>query len=375
MNQLTERLLTAGYTKEKHPGYVEWSNWNHFEFTREYLAASVWETPCGLLKKGMEYNNGSHMGVTYCPENDNPRCGCPYYDEKPCQHRFNTNLWGWNCAYHQTDRPYDYEQSVENLWDEWDRIKHQAWMEATQGVYCACMEWDRVKRKYLPTRYYTQNCISANCQNEICLITKKTRNLEKVNIFYDVLREWHYKKGLIMFNDRKIEKGVRVFKKPVARTDAELWLKRNKDEIFRPKNDDRRDMHFSEHHGKTGFGEYGFFEFTATAQNIRIERREPRDLLQDLADAAEGLEVTHASDLEKRKKEAYRERKAKRKIAKDKKSERQIIENLRRIALEGNYIEGKPASEQMKKWAKEQLQKRGIGIKESVKGDQQTLGF
>lgn len=353
MNLLTEKLLAEGYTKENHPDYVEWSHWQDFEYTRDYLVASVWETPCGLLKKGMGYNNGSHMGVNYCPENDNPRCGCPYYDEKPCQHRLDTTkLWGWNCVYHQTDRTYDYEHSVEKLWDEWDRIKHQAWLEATQGIYCACMEWDRKKRKYLPTRYYAQNCINANCQNEICLITKRLRNLNKVNIFYDVLREWHYKKGLIEFEDKKIEKGVKVFKKSAARTDAELWLKRNKDKIFRPKNDDRRDMYFSEYHGKAGFGEYDFFEFTVTVQNIRIERRESRDLLQDLADAAEGMEVIHTSDILKQEKEAYRQRKEKRKEAKQRKLEKQNIENWKQ------WLKGDNSS--LKRYAEKQLKKRGI---------------
>ncbi len=315
MNKLTERLLAEGYTKENHPDHVEWSNWQDFEYTREYLAKTVWETPCGLLKKGIgSYNHGSHMGVDYCPENDNPRYGCPYYDEQPCPHRFN-KFWGWNCTYHQTDRLYDYEQSVEKLWDEWDKIRHQAWQEI--GGYCDCMEWNRPKRKYVP-RFNIDKCIKL-CNNQVCLITKKTRNLEKVNIFYDVLREKHYRIGLVENTERTIEKGVRVFDRAVARTDAETWLKINMDKIFRPKKNDRCDLHFSEYHGKTGFGEYDFFEFKATVQNIRIEKRESRDLLQDLQDAREGIEVIHTSDIiksaakaKKQRRKEYQENKAKR---------------------------------------------------------------
>lgn len=135
MNQLTEKLIAEGYTKDNHPDHVEWTNWGHFEYTSKYLASTVWGTPCGLLKNGIHsYSNGSHLGIEYCPENDNPRFGCPYYDEKPCPHRFDTDgLWGWNCAYHQTDKPYNYEQSVEKLWDEWDKLKAQAWQVSTHA--------------------------------------------------------------------------------------------------------------------------------------------------------------------------------------------------------------------------------------------------
>lgn len=259
MNKLTEKLLSEGYTKDRHPDYVEWSSYKDFEYTRQFLAGTVWETPCGLLKNGINsYNHMSHLGVTYCPENDNPRYGCPYYDEKPCHHRINTNkLWGCNCIYHQTDRPYNYEQSVEKLWDEWNKIQKEAWQKATNEYgYCACMRWDRPSRQYNP-KYDIDGCINYGCQNEVCAITKKQRNLKKVNIYYDILRITKYKKGLLEHEIKRLEKGVKKFDNPIAQTDAEIWFKLNK-EGFKPNHnrEDRYNLFLSEHHGKSGFGEY-----------------------------------------------------------------------------------------------------------------------
>jgi hypothetical protein len=355
MNKLTEKLLSEGYTKENHPDYVRWSSWKDFEYTRQYLAETVWETPCGLLKNGINsYNHMSHLGVTYCPENNNPRYGCPYYDEKPCPHRIDAKqLWGCNCIYHQTDRPYDYEQSVEKLWDGWDKIQHAAWQKVTNEYgYCACMEWDRLNRRYKP-KYDVLDCIHAGCQNEVCAITKKQRTLEKVNIYYDILRITRYKKGLLEHEIKRLEKGVKKFEKPITRTDAEIWFKLNKDE-FKPKHNsqDRSNLFFSEYHGKSGFGEYDWFEYTVIPQNIRIERREGRDLLQDLKDAQEGIEVTHASDLIKAKQQTKRDAKEVRQKAKKNK----VVKNMKKL-LSGD-------DELLKRFAERELSRKGIVVEE-----------
>jgi hypothetical protein len=355
MNKLTERLLAEGYTKENHPDHVAWSNWKDFEYTHQYLAGTVWETPCGLLKKGINsYSHMSHMGIDYCPENDNPRFGCPYYDEKPCPHRIDTNkMWGCNCIYHQTDKSYNYEQSVEKLWDEWNKIQSEAWQKITSEYgYCACMIWDRPSRQYKP-KYDVDNCIHANCQNEICAITKKERNLEKVNIYYDILRVTRYKQGLLDHEIKSLEKGVKKFASPVSRTDAEIWLKLNKDE-FEPKRNsqDRSNLHFSQYHGKTGFGEYDWFEFTLIPQNIRIEKREARDLMQDLKDAQEGIEITHASDLIKAKKQAKRDAK----IARQEAKENKVIKNMKKL-LNGD-------DELLKRFAERELSRKGVIVEE-----------
>lgn len=356
MNKLTERLLSEGYTKENHPDYVRWSNYGDFEYTRGYLEKAIWETPCGLLKNGSgSYNHMSHMGIDYCPENNNPRYGCPYFDEQPCPYRINNKLMGCNCIYHQTDRPYDYAQSVEKLWNEWDKIKSEAWQKATAEYgFCACMVWDRPKKKYMP-RYDVDACISSHCQNEVCAITKKQRNLEKVNIYYDILRERKYKKGFVVTTDRQLEKGIKKLERPVARTDAEIWLRVNEKD-FKPKMSrfDRQELFFSEYHGKTGFDGYEWFEFSISPQNIRIERRESRDLMQDLRDIREGIEVVHASDTEKSAKQAKKERRKEYKKAKAARKAKTIAKNLI------SALSDETKSESMKQWAKQELERRGI---------------
>ncbi|MBT9176544.1 MAG: hypothetical protein DDT20_00864 [Firmicutes bacterium] len=363
MNDLTLRLLAEGYTPENHPSDVRWhSGYREFEYTIEAARQMVWETPCGLLRQGKAQDAcgyGSFMGIDYRPENNNLRIGCPYYDEIECMHRDAAMPDGWNCTTQRTDRLYSYEQSVEKLWDAWTKIKKAAWLKVSvEYGYCRCMKWDRPSRMYLP-KYDVMTCINNECKNAVCVITKCKRNYQKVNIFYDILRERRYKlrQGLFEFTDRIIEKGVKVFDKAVARTDAEIWLEENRNN-FTPyySRDDRRDSHFSEYHGKSGFGEYDYFEYTITAQNIRIERRESRDLLQDLQDIREGIGVTHASDLLKRKKEKKCERKDKQKAAKERKIER----NLKRIVFEGLNTEGKPVSAFTQEWAHKQLEKRGI---------------
>ena len=369
MNDLTKKLLAEGYASENHPDYVKWHyGFREFEYTIEAVKQFVWETPCGLLRKGCLQDacgNGSFNGITYRPENNNLRIGCPYYykdrlgeySERDCEHRDPASPCGWNCTTHRTERPYDYEQSVEKIQNTWEQIQHEVWLEATARYgYCACMEWARSKRKYV-SDYHVMKCINTGCKNDICAITKRERNLEKVNIYYDILRERHYKKGLFELTDRTIEKGVKKFDRPIARSDAEIWLRVHADNFVpRKSKDDRRELHFSKYHGSTGYNDYDWCEYKVTPQNIRIERRESRDLLQDLQDIAEGIEVFHASDIVKQKKEEKRERKAERKAAK----ERKVIKNMQWIAAEGIDRDGEPVSDFRREWSQKQLEKRGI---------------
>lgn len=324
MNNLTKRLFEEGFTREHHPDYVEWSSWRDFEYTAKALREMIWEAPCGLIQKGCGYNHCSQNGVDHCPENDNPLFGCPFYDEIPCKHRLDTKLMGANCVFHQIVRHYDYALSVEKLWDEWDQIQSQARQKrVAEFGYCACMEWVRESREYRP-HYDVETCIQSGCQNELCAITHQKRNLQRVNLYYDILRVWRRGKGGNVTEEKKLEKGVRRFKKAVARTDAEIWLKMYGEREFRPQMSllDWRDEYFSKMHGKDGFGDYDSFEFSLTVQNIRIENREHRDLLQDLADIAEGYEVVHASDVEKQKQLEKRKRREKRRQTKLRREEK-----------------------------------------------------
>lgn len=157
--------------------------------------------------------------------------------------------------------------------------------------------------------------------------------MSKVNVYYDIRRTWITRKGFLEDTKTAIEKGVKVFPRPVARTDAEIWLARKKAE-FDPFEDkyiinpritplDRQQSYFSKHHRR--WPEYDYFEFRYEVENIRIEARETRDLLQDLQDVAEGIEVVHASDAIKVTKEQKKARKKEAAEQKAKRAEKKLL--------------------------------------------------
>lgn len=365
MNALTERLLAAGYTKDHHPPNVRWHiGFNGFQFTHDYLCTTVWETPCGLLKGGHYFCgfSTSHMGIDYEPENNNPLGSCPYRDEGECAYRLPKAFVGERCVFHYTTREYDYESSCKKVEKTWDIIQHEALQKVTDGYgYCDCFQWDQPSRSYIP-KYWVERCINHGCENTVCAITKKERNLEKVNIFYDLLRVKQYRIGFADFVDKSLEKGLKQFKRPVARTDAEIWFNTYGNDGLRhsTKRQDRIDSHFSEYHGEQGFGEYDYFYFEVTAQNVRIERRESRDLLQDLRDVENGIRVTHASDLKKTAAAAKRKRKEDRQAAKSRAAERSNIKKWQHMVATGMTPDGEPCGEGLLNFCKKELSKRGL---------------
>ena len=85
LNRLTQDLYAEGYTREQHPNFVYWSNWQNFGYRWEALLKFTWETPCGLLirgdsdlGRGLAAGDAAYGGICYCPENDNPLLLCPY---------------------------------------------------------------------------------------------------------------------------------------------------------------------------------------------------------------------------------------------------------------------------------------------------------
>ena len=332
LNELTKRLYSEGWSRENHPDSVYWSDFENFGYKWETLLRMVWVTPCGLLVSGRTVgaSDVSYGGIWYCPENGNPVIRCPH-GRSDCGYQTEP-LRKWSmCICSPSDSCYDFEKSVERVEKERDAESHAVYMEVTGGQYCACVvgcngyEPGRYEIDYDPER-----CIQLGCKNETCSVTKKARDISKCNIFYDIRREWKTRTGLIEDHKTTLEKGCKVFSKPVARTDAELWLARKKAAYnpFREKHiinprltaEDRSMEYFSNHHRQ--WPGYDYFEFSYSVENIRIEARETRDLLQDLQDVAEGLEVVHASDMEKAKTQAKRDAKTKRASEKQKRIEK-----------------------------------------------------
>ena len=272
------------------------------------------------------------MGVHYSPENGNPLIRCPY-GKKDCEHSPAGLKFPW-CPCQLSQEPYDYDSSVEKLRDEQSRKEHEQWMEITGGQYCACVVGSNgYQGGQLQVRYDVNQCINVDCKNKFCSIRKKPRDLTRVNIFYDIRRTHITKLGFLEETKVELEKGVKVFPHPVARTDAEIWLKTKQAEydpilskhIIDPKftSLDRQQQHFSKYH-RTWPG-YDYFEFHYDVENIRIEARETRDLLQDLRDVAEGIEVVHQADLLKAAKEQKQARREAAKAQRTRKIEQMIL--------------------------------------------------
>ena len=312
LNELTKRLYQEGWTREHHPDYVYQSDWENLGYRFDYLKDTAWALPCGLLTCGRSVSTSdvSYGGVWYCAENDNPVIRCPY-ERKNCPHQ-NPVLGRYcMCVCHQTDVPYDYEKSAEKAEAERDHEKQKAYVEITGGQYCAnVIANNGFEPGWYQVDFNVERCIQLRCQNPVCSITKKQRNLQKVNVFYDIVRERVTRRGILEDRQTSVEKGVRVFSKPVARTDAELWLAAKKagynpfcdKDIISPhlSREDLQMEYFSKHHRK--WPDYDYFEFHYRVQNIRIEAKETRDLMQDIQDTENGIEVFHASDAEKAEK-------------------------------------------------------------------------
>lgn len=346
-NELTKRLLAAGYTAENYPKdkvhiatgcYDRTGNplnniYGGFEYNRIYCDAFVYKTGCGMYVYGKEVlSSMGFMGEEWCHENDNPVIRCPY-DKAECPDN-DSRLHGatggglsvqcW-CVCHRTDEPYDYENSFEKLnkerHDEKER-KYLEYCEAHNGRVCRNhMNYDERTRtwklKYDPKicarlKCYGWNGRSIDEYSPICPIMGRELTKEKGNVFYD-LKTSYLRTDLngTLFEgqiDTEIEKGIRVFDSPVSMDICRNYVKLCKDELI--------SMVRMRYHSELFFAERAGRYFDIEILNIRAEKRESRDLMQDLQDIKDGIRITHASDVEKNKKQQKSE---KRQQAKEKK--------------------------------------------------------
>ncbi len=349
-NLLTKRLLSEGYTKDKHPDYVEvcksawgkelWQNLaGGFKYTREYLSKMVFKTGCGLLVKGIRFATGSlsYMGIDWIPENNNPVIACPYR-KKNCNLR-NSVLGGMDggtvrmlkCDCRQTNEPYSYEQSIDKIHDDENREirrKYDAFSERVKGHVCywhmryndCTGEWQQ--------RYDPLECAKM-CQNVggVCSLTHKPVSRKRGNVFYDV-RTSHIRRDGTLFDGEeviRIEKGIRLFDTGKSMTICEQAEKRCKEHIYSREKD--------RYHA-----EIFLYGWRVEVLNIRAEQRESRDLMQDLQDIRDGIKVTHASDVQKNQKEEKKRRRQQAQEKRKKKLEKKLLEvgyyNLEEYSLD-----------------------------------------
>lgn len=363
MNNLTEKLLGEGYTKENHPDYVRWyDSTKEFEYTPEYLCKTVWEAPCGIQRKGY-FTHGymSYAGVEWRVENDNYNFHCPYR-KKECEyfHPLLKDLpTGSKCVWHMTDEQFSYNNSAEKIEDEKQKVINKN-LEKRFGypgmIHCACCHInEETLEPYF--KFEPEHCIrftKNGCDNETCWCTGKQRDLTLGNIYYDVKVTTEYCKGFIIEPVVRIKKGVKLFSERKTMADLDMYLK-----VY-PNAPLQKENSKSEHSRQLFYAKYHGQKYELEIQNVRIEKRESRDLMQDLQDIRDGIEVVHASDLEKAKKQIKRERREKRQKAKKQRTEKNFIANLKRLAIEGINDKGEPVSSNIKEWAKKQLSERGI---------------
>ena len=318
LNKLTEHLLWLGYTKENPPeGYRPWNDlYGGWEYSAKQERNMIVEAPCGTVSLASNIvGSMGYANIDWCLENDNAIMRCPF-GKIDCEqnHPLLKNMHSEMvmCAVKIIDREFDYELSAEAI-EERNRQNHEEAIKAfarTQDHFCRQhLCYDKYTNKFWIDFHpiYCGNC-------SYCTMIKEKIEGPKGNAFYDlkirrlidgygfVPSEWKTNiiKGIRLFEKNKSLKWCEICALPEHRRDIERKVK---DKYF-------TELHFAKYHGK-GF-EYEIL-------NVRAEKRESRDIDQDLEDIANGCSITHMSDMLAAEKDAKRERRAK---AKDKKVQR-----------------------------------------------------
>lgn len=325
VNELTRRLLAEGWKPEDtppgtHPYQDYYGGWT---YTGDAIRSMVWETPCGLLADGRHFLNGymSYHGVDWRPENGNPTLCCPVFPSAPCPLRdpllcnemydLHSDDVVYQCACHQTDRPYTYEGSVDEAHDRvWKEAGERWEVYKAQHKGRVCRQQSRYGRTTKTWRsfYDPMDCASFGCCS-YCDVLAQELDTHKGNVFYDLRKSWTVK-GEGLFPDQRktvVEKGRKLLGHTASLTLCEAIVKYGR--------------HRVEEHVWSEFHRDLFFDKSLEIEviNLRAARVDKRDILQDLQDVANGIEVIHAADslkAAKAQKQARREAAKARRIRK-----------------------------------------------------------
>ena len=342
-NELTKRLLAEGYTTEKHPAYVRVAGgqfgdgnalnnlYGGFEYLRTYADDRTYETPCGLLCKGRMAMDLCHNGKAYSHENDNPVIHCPMHNNE-CNLRKATSIYGVDgalCPVKPTSKPYDQIHSAEA-----EKAKFDAWRSQKRDEYIALhprhcpnhLRWDD-KAKEWAFNYSPLNCRAYNCIGKKCPVLGKTIRPDKGNIYFDIEAEYpdRSKDGTFFEGERITEKtiGIQYFDKPELLDICEACIRTEKDHILWIIETNKVAKMYG---GWMLFqAKLGKIDFNYKISNMRAEKRNVRDLEQDLQDAEDGTIIRSAAEEERREKAEKKERRDK---AKEKK-----IEQARKLII------------------------------------------
>lgn len=347
-NLLTKWLLNEGYTAENYPaemvhiahGYHKGDDlldnyYGGFKYNRLYCNRLTYKTGCGMYVKGDRVLSGmSYTSEDWCHENDNPVIRCPF-DKPECEVN-DPRLYGvrggglciqcW-CVCHRTDESYDYEHSFEK--NEKDRKaeekrKYEDFVRKHHGRVCERHAYYDERTREWHLKYEPRLCgHMCYSQDGFCPILNKQLDKKKGNVYYDLKTSGlkHYVGDQVnMFEGtewKSIEKGLKVFERPVSLDICKAFVKIQSEEIL--------ERWKSNHHSTLYFDK----SLRAEVLNIRAEAKDSRDLMQDLQDIRDGYVISHASDTAKREKE---QKKEKNRLAKQKR-----IERLEKKLIEVGY--------------------------------------
>lgn len=312
LTKITMELLAQGWTKDQTPeGFTPWDDfYGGWEYKRSVYHKFVFQTPCGLLVMGSKViSNMAYKGVHWMVENDNPVINCPFWGLGfcPIRHPLLQEQYLYNyisrcgnykhCSVHRTDLPWVYENSVEKVLDDNEQEENALWavtLARHKGRACRHQaHYDRSRKKWVH-HYNPADCPQYCCS--YCTILDKPVSLKKANVYYDLKRSWVQRGEGFLPDEQKVSitKGIKFMR--ASETICEAIVKYGRREV-------QSREYFANH-------TFCFFGGSVEVQNLRWDRRESRDLLQDLQDVANGIEVRHKSDSEKAAKEAKRIRRA-----------------------------------------------------------------
>ena len=325
VNELTRRLLAEGWKPEDTPPGTEpykdyYGGWT---YTGEAIRSMVWETPCGLLADGRHFLNGymSYQGIDWRPENGNPVLCCPVFPSAPCPLRdpllhtqglsCHSGDMAYQCACHQTGRPYTYEGSVDethdHVWREADKL-WEVFKAQHKGRVCRQQSHYGRTTKTWRAYYDPMDCANFGCCS-YCDVLAKELDTRKGNVFYDLRKSWTVK-GEGLFPDQRktmVEKGHKLLDRTASLTLCEAIVKYGRHRVEeRVRSEFHHDLFFNK-------------SLEIEVINLRAARVDKRDILQDLQDVTNGIEVIHAADslkAAKAQKQARREAAKARRIRK-----------------------------------------------------------
>ncbi|WP_300606012.1 hypothetical protein [uncultured Oscillibacter sp.] len=325
VNELTRWLLAEGWQPEDTPpGTRPYQDYDGgWTYTGEAIRSMVWETPCGLLADGRHFLNGymSYQGIDWRPENGNPVLCCPVFPSAPCPLRdpllhtqglsCHSGDVAYQCACHQTGRPYTYESSVDethdHVWREADKL-WEVFKAQHKGRVCRQQSHYGRTTKTWRAYYDPMDCANFGCCS-YCDVLAKELDTRKGNVFYDLRKSWTVK-GEGLFPDQRktmVEKGHKLLDRTASLTLCEAIVKYGRHRVEeRVRSEFHHDLFFNK-------------SLEIEVINLRAARVDKRDILQDLQDVTNGIEVIHAADslkAAKAQKQARREAAKARRIRK-----------------------------------------------------------